>query len=288
MNDTILDQCKFLSLCQTSSQTTRQIPTSLKSYSDTLLFYYLGHLAISQTSCDILEIGLGGSTSPLIELASNHDKTFYAVDCDQARIDFVFHSKFQLPDNLKLVEHCVDSALLKFSNAIPTKLSYVHIDGAKQYNITKSDLDFSLDNIEDMGIICQDDYGNNKWPTVTNAVHALLEEGKVEILFVGDSSIWLTKKESHKKWIDILNQDFEFSLLKEFLNIRDSQECLNFSPSYFFMNGLVNPTPKENLPDIKYKYYSTLFKYASTEYLQMPYGPQSTPGINVFINSNKS
>ena len=52
---------------------------ALKTYADTVLFYYLGYLATSNTLGDIVEIGVGGSTHPLIELAETNGKIFFII-----------------------------------------------------------------------------------------------------------------------------------------------------------------------------------------------------------------
>jgi hypothetical protein len=282
MIDTVLDKCKFLALCQSDGIQQRIVPTSLKTYADTLLFYYLGHLSINYTSKNILEIGIGGSTIPLKELAGNHSKTLYLCDPDKYRMDLLIKESPSIP-NPELVSILDLSNNLKNHVSVNDKMGYIHIDGDKNFLVNCNDLRFAQEHLAAGGIICQDDYGNNKWPTVTNAVHANLDN--LEILLVGDSSVWLTSKEHHQFWINYLNQDQEFNFLKEFLNIHSSSKLLGFVPEYFFMNGLLKIIRDKELPDERTKYFVTLFKYASSEYLKMPYGPQSTIGSNVFLNN---
>lgn len=279
MITTILDKCKFLAICQSDGIQQRLVPTSLKTYADTLLFYYLGYLAVKYSSQSILEIGIGGSTVPLKELASKCNTTLYLCDPDKQRIDLLLTAQPEInnPEMVPIVESSIN-----LDAHINHKLSYIHIDGDKNFLTNCKDLQFSASHLADHGIICQDDYGNNKWPTVTNAVHASLDG--LEFLLVGDSSAWLVKKEAHKFWIDILKNDLEFNLLREFLNIHSSKKLLGHTPDYFFMNGLLDIFRDFDLPEDRLSYYVTLFKYASTEYLRMPYGPQSTVGSNVFLN----
>jgi hypothetical protein len=81
-------------------------------------------------------------------------------------------------------------------------LCYCHLDGSKDYKIALNDLQFSTDNLSVNGLICQDDYGNNKWPTVTDAVQDMISAGKLVMLVVGDSSAWLTRPEYYDHWMD--------------------------------------------------------------------------------------
>ena len=128
-----------------------------------------------------------------------------------------------------------------------------------------------------MGLICQDDYGNNKWPTITSAVHTLINENVLEILFVGDSSVWLTNKEDHAKWIAVLRNDSEFNILSKFLNVGSSNTMSSPTPEYLFMNFF-----KNNFSSINYieyhQYYKTLICYNNSNYLQLPYKMQSQLG----------
>lgn len=281
MINTILDKCKFLEVCQSDGIQQRLVPTSLKTYADTLLFYYLGYLAIKYSSGNVLEIGIGGSTVPLKELSSKCNKTLYLCDPDRQRMDALLA---QQPGITNPYTSSIVDISDNLENYIDEKLSYIHIDGDKNFLVNCKDLNFSVKHLTEYGIICQDDYGNNKWPTVTNAVHSSMND--LEFLVVGDSSAWLVKKEAHKFWVDILKNDLEFNLLREFLNIHSSHKLLGYSPEYFFMNGLLNIFRDMELPSDRANYYVSLFKYASPEYLRMPYGPQSTIGSNVFLNDS--
>lgn len=283
MINTILDKCKFLALCQSDGLQQRVVPTSLKTYADTLLFYYLGYLSVKHTEQDILEIGIGGSTVPLKELAGNYNKTLYLCDPDKQRMDLVTEDTLLLPSPTMVPILDLSNNLNDYM-PVDSKLGYIHIDGDKNFLVNCNDLQFAYKHLAAGGIICQDDYGNNKWPTVTNAVHANLDN--LEILLVGDSSVWLTTKEYHSFWIERLKQDQEFNLLREFLNIHSSSKLLGFTPEYFFMNGLLSIIRDVDLPGTRSDYYVTLFKYASSEYLKMPYGPQSTVGSNIFLNDS--
>jgi hypothetical protein len=142
------------------------------------------------------------------------------------------------------------------------------------------------------GIICQDDYGNNKWPSIAQAVLSLVAENKIKIIVVGDSSVWLTKPEYYDYWMSLLTDDREFSILKAYLGMQEASEILECSPNYLFINTL-NYSPKwnkkvfENYEAIKNSCSDEeieilksihLFK-DSPRYLKMPYYGQSSPGI---------
>jgi hypothetical protein len=266
------------------------ISPALKSFNDTLLFYYLGYLAIKNTQADILEIGIGGSTYPLRELSANLDCILYVNDIDPGRLDRYCNSVNGINDT-KTKKVLKSSTALTSSDVTP--LGYVHIDGDKKYSITLNDLKFSYANLSPMGLICQDDYGNNKWPTVTNAVNAMVDRNEFEILFVGDSSAWLTRKDDHAAWISLLNQDFEFGLLKELLSIHSSSEVLAFTPTYFFMNSCLYSTTMLSASvdtsklDTKIPYYNKLIGYSKNLYLKMPYVEQSMTGRTIITSPDQ-
>lgn len=264
--ETILDKVQFLDYGKTYEP-------CLKSYADTLWFYYLGYLSTIHSTGEILEIGVGGSTVPLRELAKNTNKKFYTIDIDPVRTEH-YCKVTNLGDTQKII--CASQEV--DPNSLPL-LCYAHIDGDK--NITKPDLELMLANLSPMGIICQDDYGNNKHPMVTISVHRMIEEGKLVLLFVGDSSCWLVRKEDHYRWMDIFNNDFEFLLLSMLLNVRVCD--LNRIPiecyPYVWMTAFA-PTPRfsEEKKHSYRKYFEFLLSKQGPRYLKMPYTGQSEVG----------
>lgn len=261
-----------------------KIMPALKTYADTLLFYYLGHLALHHGKGNILEIGVGGSTYALRELSMNTQSEFYAVDNEPSRIhDFINDDEFFSNSMTQAI--CIASTDL---NSVTLKnISYVHIDGDKNYQIAAKDLSYAMDNLSSMGIICQDDYGNNKWPSITSAVHDLINDKKFQLLMVGDSSAWIVRKDDYENWMKILYLDKEFVFLRKFLNIADSSLALEHNPSYFFMNFFKNPYLNSNEITDKQEieYYRCLEKYNHKTYLKMPYVIQSQPGRALFKQS---
>ena len=181
---TTLDKCDFIHLVSSN-----KLDPAGKTYSDSLLFYYLGQVAISNTISDMLEIGVGGSTSILHELSAKHNSLLYLNDIDISRVNQYCNDLPLQLANSKYKKLIFDST--KLTNDM--QLGYVHVDGSKHYEITVSDLSIAVENLVDMGLICQDDYGNNKHPAVTRAVQSLINDGKLTMLCVGDSSAWLCK-----------------------------------------------------------------------------------------------
>lgn len=276
MNQLVTDKAKFLQLADQ-----RKIESALKTFSDTILFYYLGHLALTNDSQgNISEIGIGGSTYPLIELAELHNKTFYAIDKFQKRLDQCVDISFW--PNAKIEKIYVDSNNLDRHHVNNTSFSYGHIDGDKNYNTTLNDIKFYLDNLSINGLICQDDYGNHKWPTVTDAVKELEFQQQIKIIFVGDSSVWFTKPEYYDHWFNLLEQDYEYSLLKAVCNICSSL-TLGKTPPYFFMQRLFNVNSPDQYSEIQLEYFNKL-NALSKNYLQMPYLGQSK--FAGFLNTN--
>jgi len=270
---TVTDNAQFLSLVHKN-----KLIASLKSYCDTLLFYYCGHLAAIDNSGDFLEIGVGGSTYPMCELSQTHNRNFNIVDNDELRLSTF--SKNPYYTSTKHMSFVIDSTQMAMQNNID-KLIYCHIDGNKNYKITKSDLEYCLSRLAVNGIICQDDYGNNKWPTVTDAVQDLVHLGKLQILVVGDSSVWLTSPVYYQYWIDKFNSDYEFKLLSKFINLRSSQE-LDRIPAYLFMQSIKSKElVHDQFSSKEIKYFKLLSKYNSASYLKMPYARQSQAGFNV-------
>ncbi len=271
MSETVLDKLKSWSLVSSN-----QLIPALKSYADSILFYYLGYLAVKQIPGPLLEIGVGGSTHLLHELSTNTNQEFYVVDINSSNIDRYIDVDYFLKDNIKKLP--IDSLLLTQDN-LPM-LSYIHIDGSKDFNVTKNDLEYAASKLSPMGIICQDDYGNNKWPNITLAVKSMIDQSDLELLLVGDSSCWLIRKQDHNDWINILNDDIEFSYLRYLLQIHPSR-YLSFSPEYFWMNATHFDSdigPLDFLSASQLDYYKILLENETTGYLRMPYYSQSQIG----------
>jgi len=275
---TTLDKCDFIHLVSSN-----KLDAAGKTYSDSLLFYYLGQVAISNTISDMLEIGVGGSTSILHELSAKHNSLLYLNDTDISRVNqYCSDLPLQLA-NSKYKKLIFDST--KLTNDM--QLGYVHVDGSKNYEITVSDLSIAVENLVDMGLICQDDYGNNKHPAVTRAVQSLINDGKLTMLCVGDSSAWLCKPGDYKEWIDLLYYDDEFNLLKELLNISNSY-YLGDIPEYLYMNAInqidISDIGIDNINNSSYRmtYFNTIISNDCDRYLTMPFVSQSTIGANIF------
>ena len=266
----ITHKAKFLKLVKEDC-----IIPSLKSYSDTLLFYYIGHMAATNNFGNLFEIGVGGSTYPLLELSLNFKRKFVIVDSLKEQLDR--HSSQEFFSESIIEKHYISSTNLDKTNI--TDLLYCHVDGNKNYNITTNDLKFCIKHLVKNGIICQDDYGNNKWPTVTDAVKDLIQAGELVMLLVGDSSCWLTKPEYYDYWMTLFATDSEFIALKPFVNIRQSKQ-LNRLPNYLFLQSLIDGQYDYIADSDTLNYYDSLLDLNSNGYLGMPYRTQSTLGIN--------
>jgi hypothetical protein len=277
VTDTVLDNLKTWALVASD-----QLTPALKSYSDSLLFYYLGHLAIKQTNKPILEIGVGGSTHLLHELSVNNNQEYYIVDINSNNIDQYTDIPYFSKDTIKKL--LINSLSMKDAD-LPT-LSYVHIDGDKNFIVTKNDLEYAASKLAPMGIICQDDYGNNKWPGVTLAVQAMINECKLELLFIGDSSCWLVKKQDHRDWIFLLENDDEFNSLRYLLQIQSSKNQF-FLPEYLWMNSAFSNS-NYTVTQSQVEYYKTLLNYNHDSYLRMPYSTQSQIGywLSQYLKEN--
>lgn len=277
----ILDNCKFLKLSNQNS-----IACCLKSYCDTLLFYYLGHVAVSNLDGAISEIGVGGSTYAMTELSQQHSRDFYVFDSDPERLAY-FGSTEHWPTAKSVLKN-VDSKLLEQFDW--PKFSYCHIDGSKNFDTTLSDLKFYLNNLSINGLICQDDYSNSKWPTVTDAVKQLETLGQLKILMIGDSSAWLTKPEYYDFWMNLLGSDSEFGLLAKICNLADSTK-LDKYPKYFFVNAGLTDSVLEDLDSGEIEYFQQLLTWSEKsspsqrrEYLKMPYQSQCKIGSAFRLN----
>lgn len=254
----MISQAKFLRLVNELGLT-----PSLKSYADTLLFYKMGQLACDCSDGDILEIGVGGSTYPLFELSEYSKRTLILVDNNE---DNLHAQQTDYFENAKVVRQHIDSQDLLLS----PRLAYCHIDGNKKYDVTRSDVHFCLLSLSENGIICQDDYGNSKWPEVTSVIHDLVHEGYCKIVMIGDSSAWITKPEYYDYWMALLSEDLEIEFLHPFLGLDiDSRQ------TYYYRNmrDMKQYTYKE-----KVEVFETLLSYESDGYLQMPYTRQSQIG----------
>lgn len=275
MPDLIMHRAKFLSLVKQG-----KIIPSLKTFSDTLLFYYVGHMVLDRVPGNLFEIGVGGSTHALMNLSEQHQQTFNVIDTDHLRLSDYINTEF-FPNAIKNV-YAIDSLDLHTINL--TNLNYCHIDGSKDYNITLNDLEYCTQHLGHNGIICQDDYGNHKWPTVTDAVQYMIHTGRLVMLIVGDSSAWLTRPEYYEYWMNQFDNDKEFRILSTFVNIRQSK-ILNKNPNYLFMQSHISETNEIKIDDHTIDYYNDLLGFNHQNYLQMPYRLQSMPGIRFRVRS---
>lgn len=275
-----LEYPKFLELSHD-----KKILTPLKSFSDSLLFYFIGSLALEKDG-DLLEIGYGGSTYVLYELSRKFKKLLTVCDLKETCVN----------KHLLYYDDAIVNTVVDYSHTLPQRninpIIYSHVDGDKNYHTTKSDLEFCINNLAPNGIICQDDYGNNKWPSIVQAVLSLVAEDKIKIIVVGDSSVWLTKPEYYDYWMNLLSDDREFGILKSYLGMQEASEILDCNPNYFFINTL-NYAPKWS--EKVFESYETIKNLCSEEeldilksihtfkdspnYLKMPYYGQSSPGI---------
>ncbi len=263
----MIDNVKFLNLVCAN-----QIESALKSYADTLLFYKFGQIAVSKSNGNLLEIGVGGSTFPLYELSESTNRLLNLIDFSQDRLSKLDVSCQQYFPGALVSNHCAYSTDIINSQKF-TALSYCHIDGDKKYSITRSDVLFCLENLDKNGIICQDDYGNNKHPEVTKVIHDLENEQKLKIVFVGDSSVWVTKPEYHQNWIKwVKHNDDEMKLLVDFLSI-------GFATDSDFWYRNTNLSSRTIYKDKKIiNYFNNLITFNTGQYLQMPYDDQSQIG----------
>jgi len=262
----IIDNAKFLEHASKNLAL-----CSLKTYSDTLLFYYLGYLAVNYTRQPIAEIGVGGSSAALQELSEKYNTVYYAIDNTQERLDN-FASLSGMFPNSKTQHVC------KYSDRLSSEefdsLGYIHLDGDKNRATAENDLVFAANALSKNGIICQDDYGNNKWPSITRAVHNICAQGNLKPILIGDSSIWLVKPENHSRWMSWLRQDSELKILSQYINLSHSNSIGD--EDYFYMNYFSFINFIDTAPHAEY--YKRLDKYHSKHYLQMPYKVQSRPG----------
>lgn len=268
----LINNIRFLELASND-----KIFTPLKSFTDSVLFYYLGRLALKNDG-ELLEIGCGGSTYVLYELSQDEKRPFTL--CDLKPLYKNAHTEFY-PN--AIVNPIIDySKNLYDCNEGP--FVYSHVDGDKDYLVTKQDVEYCIDNLAVNGLICQDDYGNNKWPTVTQVILDLVSEEKLKFILVGDSSAWLTIPEYYDYWMDLLNTDREFNVLSHYFGIRHSS-ILNANRNYYFINTLdlyfsPNKNSKEFCTEEELIALNRIHEYKfAKRFLKMPYTFQSTPGI---------
>lgn len=263
------DHADFLLLAQQG-----QIKPCLKSYCDTLLFFYLAYLA-SANKGGILEIGMGGSSFVLGEVSRLAQRRLHLVDIDCDGLQQITDSA--LFDQDLVTAWCMSSDDLPNQASEIGELIYCHVDGSKNYVTAKSDLEFCLEHLAPMGLVCQDDYGNNKWPSITILVHDLVQRGLASIVLIGDSSIWITKPEFHHDWLRLMDQDSEMRLLGHFVGLCSAKTVLCADKDYYFLNAMT--TDHVYYDDQASKsYFDQLLELGRADYLRMPYRDQSSPG----------
>ena len=259
----------------------RKIQPSLKTYADSLLFYFLGHCSISKSNYDMLEIGVGGSTYVLRDLSHVTGNKLHLVDCDSHEIERTTSGDFFQQE--KVVKHVIDSANLKHAKL--DNIGYIHIDGSKDFELCNNDIEMSIKLLQPGGLICQDDYGNNKHPAVTIATNYFVNQKKLKFVIIGDSSAWLCKPEDYDHWIEILKNHKESILLSQFVNLNSAEESVGVpkSEDYFYLrDGVTNVVlDLYNQEKNDLFYLLKLFTCNNINYLQMPYKQQSKVGNRI-------
>lgn len=270
----IMDQIRCLDLFQQ-----RLCEPPGKTYADMLLFYYLGHLTVTTTGGSIAEIGVGGSTHMLSELSMQLDQELQIYDHDLSRISEFTNTDF-FPTN-RLTIHNICSKDLAHLRGTP-RVAYGHIDGSKNFDDCLCDLEFFLANMCNNGMLCHDDYGNNLWPTIVDAVKLLEHRGQAKILIVGNLSVWITRPEFYDYWIDRLEQDHEFKLLRALCNLVSS-DLINKQPRYFFMHAFLNNFCMDQFSADEQAYFQSLL-HKEGQYLRAAYKDHTRLGHALHTN----
>ena len=258
MQDTIVDKARFFSV---------DGGHSLKTFADTLFFYYLARRATQLARGDLIEIGVGGSTHVLQDVAQDHG-TLTLIDNNTGNnIDQILARWPEQRQDTRVIPQ--DSETVR-----PEQLGtycFAHIDGGKQYEVTRADMELMLATISEGGIICQDDYGNNKHPEVTRSVHEFVSSGQLRLLMVGDSSAYLVRPADHDKWRKALDSCAEFSVLRWMVSVHEAPG------GYYYQNSMDLHATDVDLDEWRgYIKRVTIFKVQhGTHYLKMPYPDQS-------------
>ena len=257
MQDTMVDKARFFSV---------DGGQSLKTFTDTLFFYYLARRVTRVVGGDLIEIGVGGSTHVLQDVAQDHG-TFTLIDNDPGLTD---QALGRWPEQRQATRVIMQDSETVRPEQLGTHC-FAHIDGNKRYEVTRADMELMLATMSEGGIICQDDYGNNKWPEVTRSVHEFVSSGKLRLLMVGDSSAYLVRPADHDKWRKALDSCAEFSVLRWMASVHEA------SGGYYYQNSLDPHATDVDLNEWRgYIKRVTMFKIQhGAHYLKMPYPEQS-------------
>lgn len=175
-----------------------KVAPPLKTYIDSILFYRIGQIAPHGS---IYEVGVGGSTYFCMQLAEERDVPFHLCDMHRHKIDEYMHVQHYW-HTAEVIIHESHSETLELDNTF----AYTHIDGRHTYDNAAHDIQFSLEHLEENGIICLDDYMNSRHPDVTRVCHDMIHRGIIKMVFVGDISCWITKPEYHEFWIENIHE----------------------------------------------------------------------------------
>ena len=226
------------------------VPAPLKTYADSILFYEFGR---SAPQGKLFEIGVGGSTYLMLQLAEDLDVPFYLCDVDQSKIDEYMKWQHHW--------HCAEIHILNEDSdeiELNEKFVYLHLDGSHTYNKTINSINWSINHLKENGLICIDDYGNNKHPEVTRATHDLIQQNIVKMIMVGDSSCWVTTPEYYEHWLNVIENKMT-GYIKDLLGISWVK------PGKYYYRQAHHAKPVE----------TELHNYNSNRYLQMPYPEQT-------------
>lgn len=267
----ILNRTKFLNMIK---QGTIDPPDSM-TLVDCLLFYYIGHMAVTKNHGKLLQIGVGGNTAPLLELSETHQVELAVIDIDQDRLSkYSNHDHFPRAIVKNNAMNCINLCQLYLEN-----LLYCDIYGNPDYEIVLSSLKYCAENLGVNGLIYQDDFGNHRKRIVADAVYEMMYSGQLKMLVVGDRGAWLTRPEYYDYWMQIFATDSEFLAFSEYANLIPSEK-VHKHPNYL---SLKLWSENEKLPmasDSLIDYYNHLLSYKNPKFVSLQYLPNRyQPGL---------
>jgi len=105
-----------------------------------------------------------------------------ALECMQ---DLIMVKKFKLLENYYLIQDA---------------FNIIHIDGKHTEDFVEMDLNFAKKNLVNEGVIIVDDFRNQYFPGVANAMYKFLNENDFKVLIMSENKAYICKTELHHKY----------------------------------------------------------------------------------------
>lgn len=174
---------------------------------DIVILYGLLNEIQKEITGDICEIGVAyGKSAISISNFKQPTDNLYLYDIFSEDIKNKAHAnikKFGKDENI--IWRIQDTTDLRFENLVfENKLKFLHIDGCHEHSVVLNDLTVFSAKMDDMGVICVDDFNDYEYPGVNSAVCQFMlskyNYNNWKIFAIGHNKAFLCQERYHRSY----------------------------------------------------------------------------------------